>query len=112
LLAHWLNTVGLVLGMVGVVLLFIWGPLVSGLLALALFGVAAVGQLQDGAAAYEHGDYAEALRLAVQGDARAQSNLGVMYEHGRGVPQDYARPSRGSARPPTRDMPTRSSTSA
>jgi hypothetical protein len=26
LLAHWLNTVGLVLGMVGVVIFFIWGP--------------------------------------------------------------------------------------
>ena len=24
-----------------------------------------------------------------QGDAQAQNNLGVMYENGRGVPQDY-----------------------
>jgi len=30
-----------------------------------------------------------ALRLAERGDARAQAFLGFMYEHGRGVPQDY-----------------------
>ena len=29
-------------------------------------------------------------RLAAdQGDARAQSNLAIMYENGKGVPQDY-----------------------
>ena len=39
-------------------------------------------------------DYAEAVKwyrkAAEQGDATAQSNLGVMYEKGQGVPQDYA----------------------
>ena len=44
----------------------------------------------DGLAAYERGDYATALwewkPLAEQGDARAQYNLGVMYDHGYGVP--------------------------
>ena len=30
-----------------------------------------------------------ALPLAERGDARAQVFLGYMYEHGRGVPQDY-----------------------
>src|SRR5208283_394967 len=30
------------------------------------------------------------LPLAEQGDARAQSNLALMYANGRGVPQDYA----------------------
>ena len=48
----------------------------------------------EGLAAYRRGDYATALRewrpLAEQGDADAQYNLGVMYEHGQGVPQDYA----------------------
>ena len=29
------------------------------------------------------------LPLAEQGNADAQSNLGLMYESGRGVPQDY-----------------------
>lgn len=43
-------------------------------------------------AAYQRGNYATALRrlrpLAEQGDARAQSALGLMYYHGRGVPPD------------------------
>jgi uncharacterized protein len=43
-------------------------------------------------AAYQNGDYATALQhlrpLADQGDARARSILGLMYLHGRGVPQD------------------------
>ena len=48
---------------------------------------------EDGITAYLHGDYAAALRLfqslAEHGDASAQSNLGVMYEQGRGVAQNY-----------------------
>ena len=47
-----------------------------------------------GVAAYKQGDYATALRewhpLAKQGNAKAQSNLGVMYNKGQGVTQDYA----------------------
>ncbi len=46
----------------------------------------------EGVAAYMRGDYATALRelrpLAEQGDANAQFNLGLMYDDGRGVPQD------------------------
>ncbi len=49
----------------------------------------------EGYAAYERGDYATALRewrpLANQGDADAQTALGIMYGKGRGVPQDYAK---------------------
>jgi hypothetical protein len=63
-------------------------------LTLMLTGGAAAGPYEDGVAAYERGDYATALRLwrplAEQGDANAQSNLGFMYEKGRGVPQDEA----------------------
>ncbi len=48
----------------------------------------------EGAAAYKRGDYATAIRrwrpLAEQGDAKAQSNLGLMYDRGLGVTQDYA----------------------
>ncbi len=48
----------------------------------------------EGVAAYHRGDYATALRewrpLAKQGNATAQFFLGVMYEAGDGVPQDYA----------------------
>lgn len=43
---------------------------------------------------YAKGDYmgAAALltRLAEAGDARAQAMLGLLYEHGHGVPQDFA----------------------
>ncbi len=51
------------------------------------------GGWDEGAAAYQRGDYATALRewrpLAEQGNADAQFFLGVMYYKGRGVPQDY-----------------------
>jgi hypothetical protein len=44
-------------------------------------------------AAYQNADYATALRLArplaAEGDARAQSVLGLLYYGGRGLPQDY-----------------------
>lgn len=55
--------------------------------------VAFAGPFEDGYAAYNEKDYATALRLwrplADQGDAEAQSNLGLMYYNGQGVPQDY-----------------------
>ena len=35
-------------------------------------------------------DFRENLQAAAQGNAAAQFNLGVMYENGRGVRQDYA----------------------
>ena len=45
-------------------------------------------------AAHARGDYANAIGLyrvlADQGDARAQDNLGVLYENGLGVPRNYA----------------------
>ena len=45
-------------------------------------------------AAHQRGDYATAVALyralAEQGSARAQDNLGVMYESGLGVPKSYA----------------------
>jgi TPR repeat protein len=66
------------------------------LLALALTLSAApvaAGPIEDGVAAHERGDYETALRLirplAEQGDAKAQYNLGIMYDNGVGVPQDY-----------------------
>ena len=44
--------------------------------------------------AYERGDYATALagfqNYAEQGNAAAQSNLGLMYANGKGVPKDAA----------------------
>ena len=48
---------------------------------------------QDGLDAYNRKDYKTAyklfLPLAEQGYAPAQHNLGVMYDNGQGVPQDY-----------------------
>ena len=70
----------------------------TGFLALAIMLALAVpahaGPLEDGKVAYESKDYATALKfwrpLAEQGVAEAQIGLGVMYEFGRGVPQDDA----------------------
>ncbi len=51
------------------------------------------GPFEDGDAAYFKGDYPAAARLyklaADQGDAAAQTNLGLMYDHGQGVTQNY-----------------------
>src|SRR5208337_2841275 len=67
----------------------------SGVLALALFGVARAGPFEDAQAADQKGDYATELQilrpLADQGNALAQLGLGVMYANGHGVPQDYVR---------------------
>ena len=45
-------------------------------------------------AAHERADYATELQLyqkmSEEGDARAQAHLGVMYDKGRGVRQDFA----------------------
>ena len=67
-------------------------------LLLILFVCAAVpavaGPYEDGVVAYAKGDYPTAMRLlrpiAEQGYASAQFNLGVMYDNGEGVTQDYA----------------------
>ncbi len=61
---------------------------------LSFLGGVEAGSHDNAYAAYNRGDYATAIRLwrplAVQGDANAQYNFGVMYESGRGVRQDYA----------------------
>ncbi len=59
---------------------------------LGFGGCAIAGPMEDGQAAYDRGDYMAAQELwrplAEQGIARAQNNLGVMYENAKGVPQD------------------------
>jgi uncharacterized protein len=66
----------------------------GGVLALALFGAAMAGPLEDAQEADQKGDYATELQilrpLAEQGNALAQLGLGLMYAMGQGVPQDYA----------------------
>ena len=58
----------------------------GGLLAFALLGAATAGQLEDGATAYERGDYVAAMShwrpLAEHGNATAQNFLGLMYAEG------------------------------
>src|SRR3989337_2079662 len=55
--------------------------------------IAYSGEMDDGVAAYKKGDFATAIKkfrkLAEQGGAEAQNNLGAMYHEGEGVPQDY-----------------------
>ena len=67
------------------------------LLAALLCSLSSIAGAQDydkGFAAYARGNYATAMRewrpLAKQGVAKAQFNLGVMYERGQGVPKDSA----------------------
>jgi len=60
---------------------------------LGSIGSSVSADFQKGLTAAQSGDYATALRewtpLAEQGNAYAQSNLGLMYAKGQGVPQDY-----------------------
>ena len=62
-----------------------------GIFATLLFGAT----LQDGLNAFEKGDYKTAFTifedLAKKGDAKAQYNLGIMYDNGEGVRQDKKR---------------------
>ena len=62
------------------------------ILVLSFAAPVAAGPYEDAVAAFGRGDYATALRLirplADQGNARAQSDLGVMYEEGLGVVQN------------------------
>lgn len=65
----------------------------ASVLARGVSGPVVVAAFEDENVAYKAGNYATALRLvrslADQGDASAQSNLGLMYRDGLGVPQDY-----------------------
>ena len=57
-------------------------------------GPAVAGPLNDGIEAYAKGNYEKAMHLwrpfADKGDAYAQFKLGLMYDQGWGVPEDYA----------------------
>ena len=60
---------------------------------LLTFSVSIADDFSAGVSAYNKGDYKTAFKLwkplAEQGNASAQSNLGVMYANGYGLPQDY-----------------------
>jgi len=63
-------------------------------LSIVCLAVPAWADFKAGKDAYNHGDYATALRewrpLAEQGDADAQYYIGVLYDFRKGVPQDFA----------------------
>ena len=65
----------------------------TSLAVAALLALSAAGSADDSE------DYENALRLAEQGDAPAQSNLGVMYGKGEGVIQDNVDSSNSQNRP-------------
>ncbi len=72
--------------------------IIGGLIAAAqILGIpgAVAGPWEDGMAAYNRGDYVPAIRLfrplAEQGNAKAQSVLGVMYRKGEGVARNSVR---------------------
>jgi TPR repeat protein len=74
------------------------GLILGGLMLAAqiLGGAAAIaGPWEDGMASYNRGDYVPAIHvfrtLAAQGNAKAQSVLGVMYRRGQGVAHNSAR---------------------
>ncbi|WP_291685762.1 hypothetical protein [Bradyrhizobium sp.] len=67
------------------------------ILAAQILGSAAAvaGPWEDGMAAYNRGDYVPAIRvfraMAEQGNAKAQSLLGVMYRRGQGASRSPVR---------------------
>ena len=69
------------------------GIVSAAIISVVMLATSAFAQdLNKGWDAYEAGDYATALQefrpLAGQGNAYAQTNLGVMYDKGQGVLQD------------------------
>jgi TPR repeat protein len=66
--------------------------LAASCIGVAVAGTAIAGQFEDGAAAYQRGDYEAAyLRwhsIAELGDRNAQYNIARLYYQGKGVPQD------------------------
>jgi cell division septation protein DedD len=70
----------------------------GGALLLVASSAFAQSGFDQAASAYKHGDFKTALSvfrpLAENGDAKAQSILGLMYSYGEGVPVDYQEASR------------------
>ena len=68
-------------------------PLLPAFLSLIIMGSVHV-DFNDGWDAYTNGDFKTASKewkpLAEKGDARAQSNLGILYFNGKGVLKDYS----------------------
>ena len=65
--------------------------LLTAIIVLGVGGAAVAEPVEDAFAAAQRGDFETALRLwrplADQGYAKAQFNLGIMYDNGEGVPE-------------------------
>jgi TPR repeat protein len=65
----------------------------AAVVALLFSAGSAWADYDDGLAAAQRGDFATAFQewppLAEQGDAAAQYNLDILYDHGQYVPQNY-----------------------
>lgn len=83
--------------------------LIASLLTIPIAKQVFGGPFEDADAAYKRGDYATAFRLmkplAEKGNAKAQHNLGVMYDYGRGIPQDYTKASKWYRRAADQGVP-------
>ena len=70
-----------------------FNSLLAILFFLGTISFAASNPFDDAIAAYERGDYVQAMKLfrqlAEQGHQWAQRRLGLIYAEGKGVPQDY-----------------------
>ncbi len=70
-----------------------WATMTFALVVVLTAVPAWAGDLQAGLEASKRGDFETALKelrpLAKQGHAKAQFAMGVMYDNGLGVPQDY-----------------------
>ena len=66
--------------------------LLTAIIVLSVGGAAVAEPVEDAFAAAQRGDFETALRLwrplADQGYAKAQFNLGIMYDNGEGVPEN------------------------
>ena len=84
---HFVNVSGYISLMIN------WHPLILFTLGVSLFSPAQAGEFDAAYAAHDRGDFQTAFRLwkplAEQGKADAQYNIGVMYNRGHGVPQNY-----------------------
>jgi TPR repeat protein len=73
--------------------MLIGGLVIAAQIVISMAAMA--GPWEDGMAAYTRGDYVPAIRvfraLAEQGNAKAQTVLGLMYRKGEGVSRDSVR---------------------
>ena len=71
------------------------GRIIAAIVLYVMLATPAWAGFDEGVAAHKRGDYATALRefrplAELLGEASAQFNIGIMYDKGQGVAQDYA----------------------